>query len=169
MKKLFTAGAILLTVTVFGQDEYETRTVNIADMGKPSKEIKTTVTAKDTIGRNIPFANGGNNFVYRSSVSVKESNQIIIGSKKDPSSINSKLYTFSLNGEKQIQRSGDTLTVLDKTVRFIVIDGVTYEVVRSTEVKKVEEFPKATIYGYPGTIQLTPGISNVWGPVFKTN
>lgn len=49
----------------------------------------------------------------------------------------------------QTKRSDDTLTVIDKTIKFIVVDGVTYEIVRTTEIKKVEEGPIWRTYTFP--------------------
>jgi hypothetical protein len=43
-----------------------------------------------------------------------------------------------IDDKKQVERNGDTLKVIDKSIRFIVVDGVTYEIVRTTEVKKSE-------------------------------
>lgn len=136
MKSLLTVIAILLSVATFGQ---------------------LSLTSNP-----VQFSTGKNNFIYDDApMMTTESNQIFIGSKKKPIPTSTSLYTFHLNGQAQTQRSGDTLTVLDKQIRFIVVDGVTYEIVRTTELKesnKPLQFP-SNIPFYNGGILNQNGIT----------
>ncbi|TWI80519.1 hypothetical protein IQ13_3197 [Lacibacter cauensis] len=114
-----------------------------------------------TLGQSIRNIEIKTDSVLRINVSPKEMKWL---------SVSPSCYNLTIESVNQLQRRNDTLTIYDKAIRFIVIDGVLYEVLRSTEVKKVEVSGFLLRSGtYPPGITLTPGYQIFPGPNFKAN
>ena len=62
-------------------------------------------------------------------------------------------YQITINGILKVSGNRDTLEIKSREIKFIKVDGKTYEIKRTTELKEVVDN-----YGYFGKLRLTPYI-----------
>lgn len=111
MKILITTALMILSVEVFSQQKPIHKTI-------PIVREQMWIIPNPNIGKGLYFTPYLPDSVMNIMVNPIEMNWLFIKPFN---------YNFFFNGIFQSQRRSDTLIVHDKSVRFIVIDSVTYE------------------------------------------